>query len=170
MSIKLQRAASSATFSEDGTYRYALKRTWETCGAAITFIMLNPSTADDVNDDPTIRRCIGFAKRDGFGVLNVVNLYAMRTTQPKHLLDIADPEGPENLRHVQNVVGQGPVICAWGAGATSIKGIPRSSVLDWILGRGANCLGFTKAGHPRHPLYLPLDAKIQQFTKGAPHD
>lgn len=165
-SIRFQRANSSATFSSDGVYRYALKRTWENCGSAITFVMLNPSTADDVNDDPTIRRCIGFAKREGYGVLNVVNLYAMRTTRPIHLLDIPDPEGPENLIHVKRAVGEGPIIAAWGASATSLKGLPTSSVLDWLLDRGATCLGVTKDGHPKHPLYLPKDAPTQVFFFG----
>lgn len=155
---------SGAVFSYDGVYRYHLWRRWDN-GHTLNFVMLNPSTADDVSDDPTIRRCIGFAKRDGFGAISVTNLYAMRTTRPIHLRDISDPEGPDNLGWAQK--SEGPIICAWGAGAI-MKGVPRSRVLQWLTtrakyGNDVGCLGTTAAGHPRHPLYLKNDTYIQSW-------
>jgi hypothetical protein len=150
-----------AAISDCGTYRYALTRHW---GAepSLRFVMLNPSTADAALDDPTIRRCIGFARREGFGGLVVLNLYAYRATDPKALLTCADPVGPGNddmLRaHMRSSVGVArPVVAAWGTNARVDR---VKQVLDLCPEVDWRCLGTTKDGHPRHPLYVRGDQPL----------
>jgi hypothetical protein len=146
---------SGAWISTNGIYRYRLWRCWDDSARFMVFVMLNPSTADAETDDPTIRRCIGFAKREGCGGIEVVNLYALRATKPVHLLDHPDPEGPQNCMAWAEALYDEPtpiVVAAWGAGS-AMDGLPESKALrgaspDWL------CLGTTKTGAPRHPLYV----------------
>ena len=156
---------SDAILSDCGTYRYHLTRTWDARIVPLRFIMLNPSTADAAVDDPTIRRCVGFAKRDGFGGIAVTNLYSFRATKPADLWRAADPVGPggdDALRlTLSNARDQRvPVVAAWGANA-------RPDRVQWLLGQaGAQqlvCLGLTKGGAPRHPLYVRGDAPFVPF-------
>lgn len=153
--------ASGAWISDDGLYRYRLWRNWDETRPPMAFVMLNPSTADATADDPTIRRCIGFARREGCGGLQVVNLYALRATRPVHLLDHPDPEGPENCAAWAETLYEEPapvVVAAWGAGGGMV-GLPESKALR---GASANwrCLGTTKTGEPRHPLYVRGDQEL----------
>jgi hypothetical protein len=159
-----QRDERGAEVSDDGLYRYSLWRRWGE-GAALHFVMLNPSTADAVLDDPTIRRCIGFAKREGFAALSVTNLYALRATNPQRLLDLADPAGPQNLDRVMATVATGPIVVAWGGGAM-MKGLAPSLVKLWLMERAASdervlCLGVTATNQPRHPLYIRGDHPLE---------
>lgn len=89
-----------ALLSEDGRYRYRLWRLWDELAPVMTWVMLNPSTADAEVDDPTIRKCIGFAKQHHYGGIVVVNLFAYRATDPKELGKVKDPVGPENDQHI----------------------------------------------------------------------
>lgn len=158
--------------SPDGLYRYWLGRKWGDDARAV-FIMLNPSTADGRVDDPTIRRCMGFAKREGCGGIEVINLYALRATKPVHLLDHPDPEGPDNpLSWAQTLYpdprgGGAPafVVAAWGAFSDS--DLPESVAL-----RGCSaelvCLGTTQQGAPRHPLYVKADAPLVPYAVKVP--
>jgi len=145
-----------AVLSDDGLYRYSLLREWEAGKPSMTFVMLNPSTADASVDDPTIRRCIAFARREGCGQLLVFNLYAWRATDPKALARAADPVGEENdvfLRGhflVKAEFGE-PVVAAWGANAGPDR---VAQVRALVPGVEFVCLGETKDGHPRHPLYV----------------
>jgi len=123
--------------------------------------MLNPSTADANVDDPTIRRCIGFAKREGCGGLVVVNLYAYRATNPDDLLKAINPIGsPETEIHLNKAVAEidGPLIAAWGA--FTVRGAHPAYWIKQRYGDRLMCLGRTKDGHPRHPLYLSNDAPL----------
>lgn len=152
----------AAEISDDGLYRYALLRRWADDGPVATFVMLNPSTADAKVDDPTIRRCIGFAKAWGMSALHVVNLYAWRATDPKALRIAPDPVGPENNRHLTSHAQEAarfgwPLVAAWGVNAAPIRvwevlALPGMSALS--------ALGVTREGHPRHPLYLPTNATL----------
>lgn len=147
---------SSAVFSPCERYRYLLRREWggpPTC----TFIMLNPSTADQWQDDPTIRRCIGFAKREGCGALTVLNIFAFRATDPKVMAAADDPIGPQNDDYLRAALGQGPVVAAWGAHKMAEE---RGRDVAKMLGRDLLCLGTTKVGAPRHPLYVKRDAPL----------
>lgn len=142
----------SAVISPCGQYRYRLDRRWGD-GPTLGFIMLNPSTADAEIDDATIRRCMGFARREGCGGIQVVNLFAYRATDPAHLLTVADPIGPENDLYVRSL--KGPVVAAWGAHPMARKG---------FFGRHLLCLGKTKDGYPRHPLYVHRDAPLIDYS------
>jgi hypothetical protein len=153
-----------AQISECGRYRYDLLRRWAD-GDPLLFVMLNPSTADADVDDPTIRRCIGFARREGYGALWVLNLYAYRATDPKSLLTCGDPVGPGNdnmLRaHLRSSVGVGrPIVAAWGANAQADR---VEHVLNLCPDADWRCLGTTKDGHPRHPLYVRGDQPLVPF-------
>lgn len=149
---------SGAHISPCGLYRYRLDRRWEdgpTCG----FIMLNPSTADAEKDDPTIRRCISFAKREGCGALVVANLFNFRATKPEEMAAAANPEGPDaDLRLLETIDDvDGPLIAAWGAHWMAKD---RGAYVSAMIGHQLCCLGKTKDGQPRHPLYVRADAPL----------
>lgn len=148
----------SAAISPCGQYRYALTRGWGQDPRAI-FIMLNPSTADATVDDPTIRRCKAFAREWGCGALTVVNLYAWRATSPDELkVSGRDIVGPDNDAAIIAAVTAAsrngwPVVAAWGANAKPARTGQVAGIVE-VLGVVLKCLGTTKAGHPRHPLYV----------------
>jgi len=147
---------STAIISPCGTYRHTLKRRWAagpTCG----FIMLNPSTADAEHDDPTLRRCISFAKREGCGGLIVTNLYQLRATDPAELRRHPDPIGPSADEYLllAAAAADGPLIAGWGT-----KGGDRGEHVAAMFSGVLWCLGRSKAGHPIHPLYRPADAPL----------
>jgi hypothetical protein len=147
--------AGAAWFSQDRRYRYLLTRRWGDPHRWMTFIMLNPSTADAFADDPTIRRCTEFAKREGCGGLDVVNLFAWRATDPRALRDCADPIGQHN-HHFLAERTRGPftyTVAAWGAGgALNGRGREVGRQLATAGVSSLLCLGITKGGHPKHPL------------------
>ena len=162
---------SDAVISDCGKYRYRLRRKWGN-GRPCGFVMLNPSTANALHDDPTIRRCVGFAKAWGCSELIVVNLFAVRATSPRDMMRADDPVGSENKEHVQRaatyVAGggddfsgsrTGPFVCAWGAHGSFIG--QDNTLLGWLEDVGVSPLSLriTKHGHPAHPLYLPADLK-----------
>lgn len=149
---------STATISEDGRYRYDLGRRWDE-GPRVLWIMLNPSIADADIDDPTIRRCLGFTRAWGYGGLVVVNLFAMRATDPRELYTADDPVGPENDEYLRrHAAGAGLVVAAWGShGWLHGRDADVRKILD-ELNVTARCLGHTNAGAPRHPLYLRKDS------------
>lgn len=138
------------------------------------FVMLNPSTADGEQDDPTIRRCVAFAKRLKFDRLEVINLFAHRATDPKALLALGhddDPVGVDNQRHVASACRDaGLIVCAWGAHGKHLG--QDETMLGWLSDEDAPivALGLTKDGHPRHPLYLRSDAPIIPFNGASNHD
>jgi hypothetical protein len=154
--LALDPAETGADLSSDLTYRYLLWRRWAV-GPACLFIMLNPSTADDAMDDPTIRRCIGFAREWGYASLEVANLFAVRATRPGVLYRHPDPIGERNdecLREASRRCDR--VVCAWGnhgrlagRGTRVLAGLLSMRVRPW-------CLGLTKSGQPIHPLYQPV--------------
>jgi hypothetical protein len=155
-----------SVLSECGRYRYTLTREWNGSLPALTFVMLNPSTADATLDDPTIRRCIGFARRRGFGGLQVLNLFAFRATDPMHMKAAHDPVGPDNDAHIiaaltATAAASSPVIAAWGVHGTYNGREAEVRKLSLECGVKLMCLGSTKGGHPRHPLYV---AAAQEFV------
>jgi hypothetical protein len=156
-----------ADISPCGKYRYLLERDWDNqYGNGAMFIMLNPSTADGEVDDPTIRRCVGFAKSWGYSSLSVVNLFAYRATDPKDLFKAADVHGPRNQEVIYDTSRRARIIiCAWGAHGA--WGEQDETVRGWLHNRELYALGFTKHGHPKHPLYLPADAKPIPMPAGA---
>jgi len=156
-----------ATFSPDRTHRYSwscssVGTRGEACGSAL-FIMLNPSTADEWGPDPTVRRCIGFARAWGYMLLQIRNLFSLRSTDPRALYGAANPEGdPENLDRILYAARENAdiVVCAWGVhGALRGRGAAVAAALRAQGTRLHYLLGLTKNGHPCHPLYLRGDVK-----------
>ena len=155
-----------ARMSPDGRYRFLLTRRTSFGQKAVMFLMLNPSTADAVQDDPTIRRCINFAARWECGWLYVVNLSPLRATVPADLLR-AGPEPEEvwleNVQTIRDTAARSDlVVAAWGAHGQAEGRAQR--VLAALDGNSEmHCLGTTRDGHPRHPLYLPAATKLSLF-------
>lgn len=160
-----------AHLSDCGTYRYQLSRIWDKNKPLVGFIMLNPSTADSLNDDPTVRRCVGFAKSWGYGGIYIVNLFAYRSSNPRDLLAIPalDAVGYLNQFYLEEVFDKADfIVCAWG----------NQSILDRLMKRLNNeykplakcftslCyLELSKNGTPKHPLYLKADCKLLEFSQ-----
>lgn len=159
------QVTSSAILSDCKSYRYRLERRWDMERPRVAFVMLNPSTADANLDDPTIRRCIGFAKAWGFGGLIVGNLFALRSTDPKALYSHSEPIGPDNDRHLLTIADDvDQIICAWGTnGALHGRG---KAVVRMLRGRNMLALKVTSDGSPGHPLYLPAAAQRQTYHVG----
>lgn len=156
----------TAVISPCGTYRYLLTRVWDQTLPNVGFIMLNPSTADADTDDPTIRRCVGFAKSWGYGGIAVRNLYALRSTDPRALRTHPHPHGPDNYRYLEAAIHDALTVCAWGANADPIDS---RGLIDALIGWGGrpHHLGLTKAGFPKHPLYLRADTTPSPFRRVA---
>lgn len=173
--LSLTDETAGAKLSRDGRYRWLLWRRWDRTKAPLGWIMLNPSTADAHEDDPTIRRCIGFAKRDGYGGIYVANLFGYRATDPSELATVEDPVGRDTIGmgaanadgspHYYDPFGYlifacTDIVAAWGAGA------PRGRVDDVLVESGGwplHCLGATKDGSPRHPLYVKGDQPLLRW-------
>lgn len=153
----------------DGPYRYRLWRIWDELGDRLAWVMLNPSTANEMDPDPTMTKCMGFARRWGFGGIEIVNLYAFRTAYPK-ILRAAIKEhgepyavGPRNQEYIESVLSRAKtVVAAWGARPFAID---RAAAIQTTLALHPNhiCLGITDEGHPRHPLYIPYARVPQPF-------
>lgn len=148
--------AMDARLSSDGQYRYWLARVWDRSTESVVFVMLNPSTADATVDDPTIRRCIGFAKAWGYGGLIVVNLFAYRATNPKELSPLPRrvAAGPDNDAAIIEAVTGRDVIVAWGALGTLYGRHLHVMALVLDHARSVAMLGKASGGQPRHPLYV----------------
>jgi hypothetical protein len=157
---------SSDLFSENGavlspcrTWRYRLWRKWRE-ESQVNFLMLNPSTADESADDPTIRRCLGYARRWGYGGIVVTNLFALRATDPGALREHPDPVGPHNDQAILAAACScALVVCAWGSHG-DIRG--RAGEVEWLLRRQRirpHYLRRNQDGHPAHPLYLKGDIR-----------
>lgn len=159
---------ATAVMDESRTYRYLLTRIWDTSRPAMTVLMLNPSTADHRQNDPTITRLAGekgFARRFGMGGIVVVNLFALRSTNPRALRDHTDPVGPHNDPFIRQAAGQGGlVVAAWGAGGVlHDRGRQVTGALS-RAGISLTAFGVTSTGQPRHPLYLPGSAALAPYT------
>lgn len=156
-------AERSAVISDDGLYRYRLERRWAP-GHTVTWVMLNPSTADADTDDPTLRRIQGFSRRMGFGRLIVVNLYAYRATEPRDLWRAADPVGPENDWYLFDAMTGHEVVVAWGAHAKPDRIARFLQIHRSAPGVGRlHAMALTGSGQPRHPLYLRGDLTMQPW-------
>lgn len=154
---------AGAIFSRCRTWRYRLTRVWELDRPQLNVILLNPSTADEQRDDPTIRRVISFARREGFGRLEVTNLFAFRATNPDHLRWASNPIGPQNDDELRQAAEAADAVwVAWGVhGAYRERG---AQVLRLLEGVHLWCFGRTKGGEPRHPLYLGNATELVRFA------
>ena len=150
----------AAKLSACRLYRYALWRTWDETRPYTLFIGLNPSTADEIEDDPTSRRCVTFAKDWGYGGLCMANLFAFRATVPTAMMACEDPIGPRNDMWLKRLAaGAGVIIAAWGNLGSYRE---RSAQVTTML-PNMNCLKLNKSGEPAHPLYQPKTATPVPF-------
>jgi hypothetical protein len=163
-----------AVISDCGTFRYLLTRQWAD-GPSITFVMLNPSTADADKDDATVRKCIGFARNFKFSGIRVVNLFAFRATNPADLRRAGWPAGPENNQWLDRAAtwawaNNEPMVCAWGAhtrGRTAAQRVAHVTVQLEQRGVDLRALQVLVDGTPSHPLMLPYSCQLMQFARQA---
>lgn len=178
--------APRAIFSPCRLYRYELHRRWGS-GDTCLFVMLNPSTADEEQDDPTIRRCLGFAKKWGFGALAIGNAFAWRSTDPDGLRGVTDPVGPDNDEALRRMAcAASRIVVGWGANASAVdpgraervarlldqapgraldevRGLARAAGVEEKTARPIWCLGVNGDGSPKHPLYLAAGTPIVPY-------
>jgi len=150
-----------------GSYRYLLWREWNPSRPRLLWILLNPSLADAATDDPTLRRCVAFSRLWGYGRLEIVNLLPYRSPYPSDLLHAADPGGPENDQFIANASQRASaVLLAWGHRGRYLR---RDQVVLALLARhqmlAPQCFGLTKAGCPRHPLYVKATVALTPFPQ-----
>lgn len=150
-----------ANISKDKIYRYTLSRTWDSTKPTVLFIGLNPSIADENVDDPTVTRCINFAKDWGYGTLLMANLFAYRSTYPKEIYLIDDPIGKDNDYYLLECVKQSDLIIAcWGNNGTYMG---REKIIKELV-PNLYCLQKNKNGTPHHPLRLPRNINPIPFN------
>jgi len=147
----------SATADIQGPYRYSLTRVWDETQPTLTFVLLNPSTADDQELDPTLTRCFNFARRDGFGSMLILNLYAFRSPYPRVMKAAKDPIGPDNDAVLGTATGT--VVAGWGNHATRGRVLHALTLLPAL-----HVLGLNAGGQPTHPLYVRGDAPLIEWN------
>lgn len=167
--MRLSEVTRRAVFSRCGRFRHLLERQWSPQGPRLGFVGLNPSTADGDHDDPTTRRCMGFARAEGFGSLVLVNVFAWRATRPEDLRAAGPPVSASAQRARRRALADcDAVVACWGAVPWARE--PARRTLHSILRiQGAVfVLGLSRAGHPRHPLYLPRTAQLRLWADRGP--
>jgi hypothetical protein len=148
-------AASIAIYSDCENYRYSLTREWDKSGRKVLFVMLNPSTATEVQNDPTVERCERRARALGYGGFRVCNIFAWRATDPRNMRAQDDPVGPENdVAILEGCDWADAIVCAWGTHGEHLRRGPQVEHIMRATGLPLSHLGLSKAGHPKHPLYI----------------
>jgi hypothetical protein len=148
-------APSTAVYSDCERYRYSLTRVWDETAPRALFVMLNPSTATEVQNDPTVERCERRARALGFGGFRVCNIFAWRETDPAKMRKVADPVGPGNDAAIMEACGWADqIVAAWGTHGAHLSRGPEVERLIRATGRPLHHLGLSKDGHPKHPLYI----------------
>lgn len=162
-------ADSVAVYSPCEKYRYLLTRVWNPAGPKALFVMLNPSTATEFQNDPTVERCERRARALGYGAFRVTNIFAYRATDPKVMRAQADPVGPDNDAAIRDSAldWADRIICAWGThGAHLDRGTQVESLLR-ATAKPLFSLGLTQSGHPKHPLYIGYDRQPELWPEAA---
>ncbi|MCO8143867.1 DUF1643 domain-containing protein [Rhodovulum tesquicola] len=158
-------AASEAVYSPCETYRYLLTRIWDPAGPKALFVMLNPSTATELQNDPTVERCERRARALGFGAFRVTNIFAFRATDPRVMRAAADPIGPANDAAIRDSAPWADrIVCAWGSHGAHLD---RGRAVERLLratGRPLFHLGLTRDGQPKHPLYIGYAQQPELWT------
>ncbi len=159
-------APSTAVYSDCERYRYALTRTWDAGGKRVLFVMLNPSKATEVQNDPTVERCERRARALGFGAFRVTNIFAWRETDPRKMRKARDPVGPQNDAQIlDGVAWADQVIAAWGTHGAYLDRGPEVARLLRATGIALFHLGLSKDGHPKHPLYISYAEQPALWTE-----
>ena len=144
----------------EGVYRYTLLRRWNESEPNVLIIALNPSTATAINDDPTVRRCIAYARSWGFGSVTIGNLFAYRATDPQRLFRARDPVGPKKDEFLRAMAAKASiVVSAWGNRGVYLG---RAEVVQAMFPR-LHCMRLTRERQPGHPLFLPKSLQPQQW-------
>ena len=158
-------APSTAIYSDCENYRYALTRTWDSDGRRVLFVMLNPSTATEVQNDPTVERCERRARALGFGAFRVCNIFAYRATDPRDMRAQDDPNGPDNNAAIMEAANWADaVVCAWGTHGEHRGRGPEMEALLRKQSLPLMHLGLSEAGHPKHPLYISYSVQPIEWT------
>ncbi len=151
-------APSTAVYSDCEKYRYVLTREWDPTKGRVVFVMLNPSTATEVQNDPTVERCERRARALGYGAFRVTNIFAWRDTDPKNMRAAVDPVGPGNdAALAESCAWADTVVAAWGTHGAHLNRGPAAEAILRASGKPIFHLGLSKAGHPKHPLYIAYD-------------
>ena len=159
-------AASEAVYSDCERYRYRLTRIWQPSGPRAVFIMLNPSTATELQNDPTVERCERRARVLGFGSFSVANIFAFRATDPRNMRAATDPVGPQNDATILALAAASDrIICAWGTHGAHLRRGDEIEIKLRSLNRPLFHLGVTKAGAPTHPLYISYERQPVLWAK-----
>lgn len=159
-------AASEALYSDCETYRYALTRVWDQHGPKLLYIMLNPSKATEVQNDPTIERCERRARALGYGGFRAVNIFALRETDPHAMRRHPAPEGADNAPTlISSCDWADTILAAWGVHGAHLDQGPKTRDLLFDAGYRLHHFGLTKEGHPRHPLYVPYAQQPTEWQR-----
>ncbi|MFZ1469675.1 MAG: DUF1643 domain-containing protein [Paracoccaceae bacterium] len=159
-------AASTAVYSDCQAFRYQLTRIWNPAGPKALFVMLNPSTATESQNDPTVERCERRARALGYGAFRVTNIFAFRATDPRVMRAASDPIGPDNDAAITDSASWADqIICAWGTHGAHLNRGPRIEALLRTTQQPLFHLGLTQAGHPTHPLYIAYDRQPQIWIR-----
>jgi len=159
----------SAVLSEDGHYRYRLERWWCRDDSRLVYCMLNPSIADADRDDPTVRKCCGFAVRHGYGGIVIVNLFAYRATNPADLKIAIEAgysvHGPLNMNYLRAAFVARPVVLAWGHNGASIAPAHCAAIITMakVEAEQVLVLKWLASGVPAHPLHLPYSCRLMAY-------
>jgi hypothetical protein len=158
-------AASVALYSDCENYRYSLTRVWDVNERRVLFVMLNPSTATEVQNDPTVERCERRARALGFGAFRVCNIFAWRATDPKNMRAQVDPVGPDNDAAIlAGCDWADEIVCAWGTHGEHRARGPEVERIMRKTGLPLTHLGLSKAGHPKHPLYIAYAVQPEEWV------
>jgi len=159
-------APSVAIYSDCESYRYSLTRIWDDTAPRVLFVMLNPSTATEVQNDPTVERCERRARTLGYGAFCVCNIFAYRATDPKKMRTQTDPVGPENDAAITDAaLWANDIVCAWGTHGAHLD---RGPIVERMLRHQPiplTHLGLSIAGHPKHPLYIGYKTQPQHWVE-----
>ncbi len=156
---------SWAVYSDCERYRYSLQRAWEGGLGRVTFVMLNPSTATEVQNDPTVERCERRARAMGYSAFQVVNIFAFRATDPADMRRAADPIGPENDAAILAAAAWADrIICAWGTHGAHLERGPQVAQMLRMAGHDLFHLGLSKGGAPKHPLYIGYSIQPMEWA------
>lgn len=161
-----------ATLSMCGLYRYSLLRAWDVTLRSVVWVMLNPSTADAMKPDHTMTKCVGFARSWNCGSIIIVNLFGLRSRDPKKLVEVHDPVGPYNHEYLRTALDtkNAMKVVAWGANP-AVTSPGARTMITMVKNRGGRgsgkfqCLGYTQSGQPRHPLMLAYSTPLEPWPR-----
>lgn len=167
----MQFLSTKCVFSPDRRHRYVLERIWDRTKPFVAFCGLNPSTADEIQPDPTVTRCVNFAVKWGYGGMYMTNAFAYRATDPDDMRSYRFPVGPDNDYHLRRIFGKPKVekvVLCWGANVVHLERYIMLSLMVAAYYDKLYAFTFTQDGHPGHPLYLPNRIRLKKVRRLPP--